>query len=43
MVDFSMLTIKERNYLFDYHLETYAKISKYLNKKEKKWMLKLIN
>ncbi len=42
MVNFSMLTVKERNYLFNYHLEVYAKISKYLNKLEKRWLLKLI-
>ena len=42
MVNFSMLTAKERNYLFDYHLDVYAKISKYLNKHEKRWLLKLI-
>jgi len=42
MVNFSMLTIKEKKYLFDYHLEVYAKISKYLNKDEKRWLLRLI-
>ncbi len=42
MINFSMLTIKERNYLFDYHLDVYSKISKYLNKYEKKWLLRLI-
>ena len=42
MINFSMLSAKERNYLFDYHLEVYAKISKYLNIFEKKWLLKLI-
>ena len=43
MINFKMLNKIERKYLFDYHLEVYARISKYLNKPEKKWMLNLIN
>ena len=42
MINFGMLSSKERNYLFNYHLEIYTKISKYLNKDEKKWLIKLI-
>ncbi len=42
LINFKMLTVKERNYLFDYHMETYSKISKYLNIKEKKWLRSLI-
>ena len=42
MINFKMLTKKERKYLFDYHLEVYSKISKYLNKAEKRWLINLI-
>ena len=42
LINFKMLTVKERNYLFDYNLETYSKISEYLNIKEKKWLRSLI-
>ena len=42
MVNFKMLTKKEKDYLFTYHLEVYSKISKYLNNKEKKWLVSLI-
>ena len=42
LIDEKMLTKNERNYLFNYHLETYSKISPFLNKKQKKWLAKLI-
>ena len=42
MINFNMLTKKERDYLFNYHLEVYSKLSKYLTKAEKKWMMSLI-
>ena len=42
LIDERMLTNNERNYLFNYHLETYSKISPFLNKKQKKWLAKLI-
>ncbi len=42
LVNFNMLTKKEKQYLFEYHLDIYAKISRYLNKNEKKWLIKLI-
>ncbi len=42
MINFKMLNNKERNYLFNYHLEVYNKISKYLNNSEKKWLVNLI-
>jgi Xaa-Pro aminopeptidase len=38
LINFSKLTQNEKNYLFKYHLEVYAKISPYLNKKEKNWL-----
>ena len=42
LINFKLLNTKERKYLFDYHLDTYSKISNYLNKKEKKWLISLI-
>ena len=42
LIDFKMLKNYEKEYLFNYHLETYSKISSYLNKNEKKWLAKLI-
>ena len=42
LINEKMLTKKEKDYIFNYHLETYNKISRYLNKKEKKWLAKLI-
>ncbi len=42
LIDFSILSKKEKNYLFKYHMETYLNLSKYLNHKEKKWLQKLI-
>ena len=42
LINFNMLTIKEKNYLFDYHLNIYKKISHHLNKKERKWLVNLI-
>ena len=42
MINYKLLNIKEKKYLFDYHLEVYSKISKYLNKSERKWLVNLI-
>ena len=42
LIDFKLLNKKERDYLFKYHLEVYSKIHKYLNFKERKWLLNLI-
>ena len=42
LVNFKLLTKKERTYLFEYHLNVYSKISKHLNKNEKKWLISLI-
>ena len=38
LINFDLLTKKEKNYLFNYHLNIYLNLSKYLNKKEKKWL-----
>jgi len=37
-----MLNNNEKNYLFNYHLDTYSKISPFLIEKQKKWLAKLI-
>ena len=42
LINFNLLTLNEKNYLFKYHLEVYSKISKFLNKKEKKWLASFI-
>ena len=41
LIDYKLLSRKEKQYLFNYHLEIYSKISKFLNANEKKWMQKL--
>ncbi len=40
LINFEMLNKKEKEYLFQYHLTVYSKISKFLNFKEKKWLIK---
>ncbi len=42
LINFNLLTVNEKNYLFKYHLEVYSKISKYLNPNEKKWLASFI-
>ena len=42
LINFDLLTIDEKNYLFKYHLEVYSRISKYLDKKEKNWLASFI-
>tara|TARA_Y100000591_G_scaffold307300_1_gene306558 strand:+ start:1272 stop:2966 length:1695 start_codon:yes stop_codon:yes gene_type:complete len=42
LINTKLLTIHEKNYLFKYHLNIYSKISKYLNKAEKKWLATFI-
>ncbi len=42
LINFKMLNNLEKKYLFNYHMETYTKISKFLNSNEKKWLLGLI-
>ena len=42
LINFDLLTIDEKNYLFNYHLEVYSKISKYLNPKERSWLATFI-
>ena len=40
LINFKLLNKKERNYLFNYHLTVYSKLSKYLDNREKKWLVK---
>ncbi len=42
LINFDLLTVNEKNYLFKYHLEVYSKISKYLNSNERKWLASFI-
>ena len=42
LIDFKLLNNLEKKYLSNYHSQTYAKISKYLNKKERIWLKNLI-
>ena len=42
LINFNLLTNKEKNYLFLYHLNVYSKISKFLNNNERKWLASLI-
>ena len=43
LINYKLLNKPERNYLFKYHLDVYAKISEYLNRNEKKWLASFIN
>ena len=42
LINFKILTKEEKNYLFKYHLNVYSKLSKYLNKPEKRWLASFI-
>ena len=42
LINFELLTNKEKKYLFNYHLEVYLKISPFLNRMEKKWLASFI-
>ncbi len=42
LINFNLLSVSEKNYLFKYHLDVYSKISKYLKQNEKKWLASLI-
>ena len=42
LINFKILTKKEKDYLFKYHLEVYSRISPFLNKEEKNWLAGLI-
>ncbi len=42
LINFNLLTKQEKNYLFNYHLKVYSKISPFLNRNEKKWLANFI-
>ena len=42
LINHNLLNKGEKDYLFRYHLDVYAGHSKFLNKKEKKWLASLI-
>ena len=42
LINFDLLTIDEKKYLFKYHLEVYLRLSKYLNPKERSWLATFI-
>mgnify|MGYP006229610515 FL=1 len=39
LINFNLLTKKEKDYLINYNMEIYLKLEKYLNYKEKFWLL----
>ena len=42
LINFNLLTNREKDYLFRYHLNVYSKISKFLNNNERKWLASLV-
>ena len=42
LINFDLLNDKEKNYLFNYHLDIYSKLFEYLNKNERKWLASLL-
>ena len=42
LINYDLLNANEKDYLFKYHLDIYNKFSKFLDKKEKKWLISLI-
>ena len=42
LINFDLLTKSEKKYLFNYHLDVYSKLSKYLKKNERKWLASFI-
>ena len=42
LINFDLLNKKEKDYLFNYHLNVYAKLSKFLNGEERKWLAGLL-
>ena len=42
LINYSLLNKTEKDYLFKYHLSIYSKYSRFLNKKERKWLARHI-
>ncbi len=40
LINYKLLNKKEKDYLLNYHLLVYSKLSKYLNKNEKSWLIR---
>ena len=40
LINYKLLNKKEKDYLYNYHLLVYSKISKFLSEYEKKWLVK---
>ena len=38
LINYKILNDQEKDYLFRYHLTIYSKLSRFLNKAEKKWL-----
>ena len=42
LINYKLLNKDEKNYLFKYHLNIYSKYYKFLNRKERKWLISFI-
>ena len=42
LINQKLLSSDEKDYLFKYHMDVYSKISKYLNSRERKWLISFI-
>ena len=42
LINYKLLSLAEKDYLFKYHMNVYSKISKYLNLNERKWLASFI-
>ena len=42
LINYNLINKNEKSYLFNYHLNVYTKHSKFLNRKERKWLASLI-
>ena len=42
LINYKLLNKKEKDYLFNYHLNVYLKLSPFLKKDEKKWLASFI-
>ena len=42
LINFKKLEKKEKDYLFNYHLNVYSKLSPFLKKDERKWLASFI-
>ena len=42
LINYDLLNESEKDYLFRYHLDVYSKLSKFLDNREKKWLMSFI-